>query len=543
MISRRPARARNTDRAVSRSARSPLELRVENAWFLPPATPPVNRLLPLAAASGRYVGVFGSRANPNSLAAAVFAPQGDGSGPDSEPLYLLVQGGWFQAEQFRRVFLDASGASQGGFDELALEPADSVVKPYPLRKRHRLGKGDSPPEVLREEIEADLLPLRQNDAPLDDVLELPHVAGPRVCEEPLEHLRRESLDVLPVLRVELLQEVLRQYRNVLHPVAKRRKRDADDVQPVVEVLAEPALLDEPLQVLVRRRDDTDVDRPALGGAQGQELALLDDPQELRLHLRRHRRDLVEEHRPAVGDLDQSDLRGVGTGERAAEMPEQVVLEQLGRDAVAVDDHERLVRPAAPPVDRLGNQLLARPALSVDEDGRAALRHLVDQAVDLLHRARLADDPLEPVPLLESAPKVLPLGRELARPERLADQCADLLVLERLRQVVERAELHCGHRVLDGTERGDHQHRGVRLALMEPAKDVETVGVGEHDVEQDRIERGARFDLPPAGRRVLRDDDFVSFLPEQRPEDVGDDRLVVDDQDPSRGGAERGGSRS
>ena len=42
---------------------------------------------------------------------------------------------------------------------------------------------------------------------------------------------------------ELREEVLDQQRDVVLALAQRRQVDVDDVEPVVEVLAEPALLD------------------------------------------------------------------------------------------------------------------------------------------------------------------------------------------------------------------------------------------------------------------------------------------------------------
>ena len=47
--------------------------------------------------------------------------------------------------------------------------------------------------------------------------------------------------------------------NVFLPVAERRNADRKHVEPVEEILAEPALADELLEASVRRGDDSHVD--------------------------------------------------------------------------------------------------------------------------------------------------------------------------------------------------------------------------------------------------------------------------------------------
>ena len=106
----------------------------------------------------------------------------------------------------------------------------------------------------------------------------------------------------------LLEEVLRQQRNVLVPLAQRRQLHGDDVQAVEEILAELPLLHHLAQLDVRRGDDPDVDLDRLDAAEAHELALLDHAQQLGLRLERDVADLVEEDRALVGELEQALLR-------------------------------------------------------------------------------------------------------------------------------------------------------------------------------------------------------------------------------------------
>src|SRR6185503_20196967 len=112
-------------------------------------------------------------------------------------------------------------------------------------------------------------------------------------------------------------------------------------------------------------------------------------------------------------------------ERALHVAEQVVLEEVCRDAVAVDDDEGLVGAGGPAVDRLGDELLPRAALAVDQDRRPRARDLIDEAVDLLHRPGLPDDLLVAVAALQRALEVAVLRPQARRAHRLPDEEAHL----------------------------------------------------------------------------------------------------------------------
>ena len=81
-----------------------------------------------------------------------------------------------------------------------------------------------------------------------------------------------------------------------------RNLDGEDGQPVVEVRPEPTFAQVLLQVAVRGGDDPDVDLARRRRAETLDLAVLDDAEELCLEGRVEVADLVEEERPAVGEL-------------------------------------------------------------------------------------------------------------------------------------------------------------------------------------------------------------------------------------------------
>ena len=91
--------------------------------------------------------------------------------------------------------------------------------------------------------------------------------------------------------------------DVASPLAERRDRDLHHPEPVVEILAEAPLLHRLAQIAIAGGDDAHIHRPGLGGAEGPDLAVLENAQQANLHARLGLTDLVEEDRAAVGDLE------------------------------------------------------------------------------------------------------------------------------------------------------------------------------------------------------------------------------------------------
>ena len=144
-----------------------------------------------------------------------------------------------------------------------------------------------------------------------------------------ESLRGERQVSAAVLARVTRQEVAREQLRVARPVPQRRKRDDGDVEPVEEVLPEPARLHLLLQVARARRDDAHVELPRPVLADAADLAFLQGAQELGLERRRQVPDLVEEDRAALRLFEQAFPVPVRSGERAAGMPEELALRRAG----------------------------------------------------------------------------------------------------------------------------------------------------------------------------------------------------------------------
>src|SRR5690606_18095846 len=176
--------------------------------------------------------------------------------------------------------------------------------------------------------EGDDVPASEDECSLDGVLQLADVARPAVLVDELEGFRGEALHFLLVLLDEAAQERLGEEADVAAPLAERRQEEGDDGEPVVEVLPELSFLDGLLHVLVRRRDEADVDVDLLLATQPPEGALLERAQELDLDVGLHLRDLVEEEGAPVGQLEAAGLLVQGAREGALLVAEELVLQDL-----------------------------------------------------------------------------------------------------------------------------------------------------------------------------------------------------------------------
>src|ERR1700722_13597434 len=113
------------------------------------------------------------------------------------------------------------------------------------------------PDALRQIVDTHGVELGEGGGSLDAVLELADVAGPGVTGEALGGGARQPDDALGFAA---MQEALREQEHVVLPLPQRGDLNLDDVDAVIEVLPEAALLDLGVEVAVGRGDDARVER-------------------------------------------------------------------------------------------------------------------------------------------------------------------------------------------------------------------------------------------------------------------------------------------
>ena len=217
---------------------------------------------------------------------------------------------------------------------------------------------------------------------LHHVRHFPHVPGPPIGDEGCPRILCERFRRQPILGTGARQEVFGEREDVLSPLSKRRESKRHHRKPVVELLAKPSPARP--QILARGGDDPDVHRLGAGTAQPSDRPVLEDREQLGLEALGQQADLVEEECPSVGGLEQARLGMAGVGEGSLLEAEQFRFEQSLGNRGAVHSDERPGRPGPRVVDGPGEQALARPRLTDDQDGGkpACLRLAAEKLLDL-----------------------------------------------------------------------------------------------------------------------------------------------------------------
>src|SRR5262249_48591686 len=142
------------------------------------------------------------------------------------------------------------------------------------------------------------------------------------------------------------------------PLPERGELNVEDLQSVVEILAEVPPVDGLPQVAIRRGNDSDVRLQYANASEPLELPLLEHAKELRLRRGAHLAALVEKQNAAGGQFDLSRLGLLGSGKSATLVSEQLGLQQLLRQRGAVDRDERSTLPGRAAMDETRNHLFA-----------------------------------------------------------------------------------------------------------------------------------------------------------------------------------------
>ena len=245
--------------------------------------------------------------------------------------------------------------------------------------------------MARQQIaDADFGGARQDNRAFDRVFELAHIARPRIHRHPLARTIAKARQTLAVLLRETLQERLGEDQDVGTPLAQRRQNEFHHRQPVVQVLTQLVIGNRLLNILVGRRDDTNVDRNFLLATESADGPRLECTEQLHLDVDRHFSQFVEEKCSAARVLERARFLIHGARERAFFVAEQFILKNFFRQRSAVERVERAFRAIALLMQRARNQLFTRAAIAEDQHTGVGRRDGFNQAVHLTHRFRLTD---------------------------------------------------------------------------------------------------------------------------------------------------------
>ncbi len=143
--------------------------------------------------------------------------------------------------------------------------------------------------------------------------------------------------------------------------------DREDVEAIVEVFAELAVLDLLDHVAVGCRDEAEIDFHRPLGADRIDLTFLQSAEQLHLGFERQLADLIEKERAAVGFLEFAGTFIDSARERPLFMAEQNAFDQIFWDRTAVDGDEGAADAIALALNSASNELFADAAFAFDQN--------------------------------------------------------------------------------------------------------------------------------------------------------------------------------
>ena len=179
---------------------------------------------------------------------------------------------------------------------------------------------------------------------------------------------------------------LGQAPDVLPPIPEGRDRQLHGVEAEVEILPEGAVGHHLPEVPVGGGQDADIHGLLPGAAHGEEGLLLEEVEELRLHLVGELGDLVQEEGAAVGGLREAGLRAHGAGEGALHVAEELALHQLPGMQAQFTVTKGALLAAADVVQVLGEEALAGAGLPQEEAGDVGIPDGLKGQQELVHLA-------------------------------------------------------------------------------------------------------------------------------------------------------------
>src|SRR4051812_39329159 len=130
----------------------------------------------------------------------------------------------------------------------------------------------------------DPTPTTHRHGAFDAILQLANIARPVVRDELPRRVCADDGHRLAATTGDLLDEVLREQDDIRTPRTQRWDDDRDHVDPVEQILAESLLVDLGLEVAIRRGDHACVERYLFIPSNRTHGPLLQDAQQLDLHL-------------------------------------------------------------------------------------------------------------------------------------------------------------------------------------------------------------------------------------------------------------------
>ena len=285
-----------------------------------------------------------------------------------------------------------------------------------------------------------------------------------------------------------------------------------DAEAIEKILAKFTPLDEVLEVLIRGRDQPQIDFNSPDAAQRLDHAVFQHTQQLYLRGSTHFTDLVQEEGPAMGQKKPSGFGLFRIRKGALFVAKQLRFEQVFRDGCTIDRDERAPCSWTRIVDGSGQQFLAGPALSRNQDRRIRYGNVSRQSLHRGELRRCTDDLVESELFAEALAQAEVFESQPAHVQRPLDHDLQLIIVDRLTDVVERPLFRRLNRRFHRPESGDDDNWHTGRLFGDVLKDIQAADFSHLPIRQHKV-NSALVRKPQAGFSRLRQYQAVAFGPQ------------------------------
>ena len=252
-----------------------------------------------------------------------------------------------------------------------------------------------------------------------------------------------------------------QQRDIPGPLSERRHAQGHHPEAVVEIGSKGPLAHGLGQVPIGGGNEANVQLQRGVSPDSHDFPVLQKPQQLHLHLRRHLPYLIQEERSPLGHFQLAQTPLSGSGKGAGLVAEQFALQQGRAECCAVQRQEIPVSARAALMNGLGHQVFAGAAFTQQQNGGAGGRYRGHLLQQIPHDRRTAQNPGGGTGTVPAGVARRPcFGRPAL--EDLSHPVPQLEQIQRLQDVVVGPQSHGLHRGLHRPVAGHHQDTGLRI---------------------------------------------------------------------------------
>src|SRR4029077_4929513 len=205
------------------------------------------------------------------------------------------------------------------------------------------------------------------------VLKLSNVSRPGIRFQSAHEFVRNRVDMLPHSAGKDFDIVFDQGNDIFASLTQRWQRDRKYIQSIVQIAAKLVALHHSLEVAVSRSDEPHIDAMSASISEAFEFLFLQNRQKFWLQPEWYVADFVKKESPFVGQFKAANFLRDGTSKRTPLMAEELAFEQVERNGGTVQLDQRVATAGTGVVDRVSDEFLAGPGLSLDKHCRIGRR--------------------------------------------------------------------------------------------------------------------------------------------------------------------------